>query len=100
MEHIRALEKFLENADVEEVKFIRVQLKKLWVNFDRKINGENVWKTWSRKEEEDLIRLKNSGLDFNVIATELKRTGYSVKLRYEKIMSRDTQKQNSSSTTE
>ena len=100
MEHIRALERFLENADIEEVKFIRGQIKKLSINIDRQIKGENMWKPWTPAEENRLMSLRNSGLEFDVIGVELGRTKYAVSLRYEKIVSRSTQTQNNTPQTE
>jgi hypothetical protein len=95
MEHIRALEKFMEDADIEEVKFIRAQLKKLNKKFDTEIKGENAGKPWTPEQEQELNRLKNSGLKLKSIASEMKRTEWAVSMRLEKIESRSTQKQNS-----
>ena len=100
MEHIRSLEKFLENADVEEIKFIRSQLKKLHRKFDTEIKGENAWKPWTPDQEQELLRMKNSGLEFDVIASEMKRTKHAIERRCEKIMSRDSHDQSSFSTNE
>ena len=100
MEHIRALEKFLEGADIEEVKFIRGQLKKLYKKFDTGIKGENEGAPWTPEQEQELIRLVNSGIKLKLIASEMKRTEWAVSMRLEKIASRYTQKQNSCSATE
>jgi DNA-binding NarL/FixJ family response regulator len=100
MEHIRALEKFLERADIEEVKFIRCQIKKLYKKFDTEIKGENEGKLWTPEQEQELIRLVNSGIKLKLIASEMKRTEWAVSMRLEKIASRSTQKQNSCGATE
>lgn len=85
MEHIRALEQLFETLDPEEVKFYCGQMRKVMNKFKPKVTHENTGKVWSKDEEAELVRLRDSGASFKDVAEHMKRSTLAVLLRYEQI---------------